>query len=153
MSDFIEWVPKHHGHKPLHWTPDMLTSVDGKNFVRQTNWAWIAGSTYYVPHEAVGVVREVVEPDPVQTDADRIEALTAEVERLASVATDFASSLIVAENNLSHVSEENEWLRELLRRNIDDDPCWLDHHGYCQAHYLEEDCSVAAARAALEKQP
>jgi hypothetical protein len=60
MSDFIEWVPKHHGHKPLHWTPDMLTSVDGKNFVRQPSWSWIAGSTYYVPHEAVGVVREAV---------------------------------------------------------------------------------------------
>jgi hypothetical protein len=56
----------------------MLTSVDGKNFVRQPNWAWIAGSTYYVPHEAVGVVREDVEPEPVVTDADRIEALTAE---------------------------------------------------------------------------
>jgi hypothetical protein len=53
MSDYIEWEPKHHGHKPLHWTPDMLTSVDGKNFVRQSSWAWIAGSTYYVPHEAV----------------------------------------------------------------------------------------------------
>ena len=70
MTDFVEWNPKHHGHKPLHWTPDMLTSVDGKNFVRQTNWAWIAGSTYYVPHEAVGVVR--IEPEP--TDADRIRA-------------------------------------------------------------------------------
>jgi hypothetical protein len=81
MSDFVEWNPKHHGHQPLHWTPDMLASVDGKNFARQPNWAWIAGSTYYVPHEAVGVVREVVEPEPVLTDADRIEALTAEVER------------------------------------------------------------------------
>ena len=46
--------------------------------------------------------------------ADRIKALTAEVERLASVATDFASSLIVSENNLSHVSDENEWWREGL---------------------------------------
>jgi hypothetical protein len=53
MSDFVEWNPKHHGHQPLHWTPDMLTSVDGKNFVRQPSWAWIAGSTYYVPSEAV----------------------------------------------------------------------------------------------------
>jgi len=60
MADFVEWNPKHHGHKPLHWTPDMLTSVDGKNFVRQPNWAWIAGSTYYVPHEAVGMVRKDV---------------------------------------------------------------------------------------------
>ena len=64
MSEFIEWVPKHHGHQPLHWKPDMLTSVDGKNFVSQPNWAWIAGSVYYVPPEAVGMVREVVEPEP-----------------------------------------------------------------------------------------
>lgn len=21
-----------------------------------------------------------------------------------------------------------------------DDPCWTDHHGYCQAHNLSEDC-------------
>jgi hypothetical protein len=68
MTDFVEWNPKHHGHKPLHWTPDMLTSVDGKNFARQPNWAWIAGSTYYVPHEAVGVVREDVEEE---TGVDR----------------------------------------------------------------------------------
>ena len=68
MSDFVEWNPKHHGHQPLHWTPDMLTSVDGKNFARQPNWAWIAGSVYYVPPEAVGVVREAVEEE---TGVDR----------------------------------------------------------------------------------
>ena len=41
-------------------------------------------------------------------------------------------------------------LRELLARHVDgEQPCWRDHHGYCQAHYPEEDCRVAAARAAL----
>ena len=80
MSDFVEWTPKRHGQKPPYWLPDMLTSVDGKNFARQPNWAWIAGSTYYVPHEAVEMPR--IEPEPEQTDADRIEALTAENERL-----------------------------------------------------------------------
>ena len=72
MSDFVEWNPKRHGHQPLHWTPDMLTSVDGKNFARQPNWAWIAGSTYYVPREAVELPR--TEPDPEQTDEQRIRA-------------------------------------------------------------------------------
>jgi hypothetical protein len=67
MSDFVEWNPKRHGQKPPYWLPDMLTSVDGKNFARQPNWAWIAGSTYYVPPEAVGVVRE----DVKETDVDR----------------------------------------------------------------------------------
>ena len=76
MSDFVEWTPKRHGQQPPYWLPDMLTSVDGKNFARQPNWAWIAGSTYYVPREAVELPR--IEPDPEQTDADRLKALTAE---------------------------------------------------------------------------
>jgi len=79
MSDFVEWNPKHHGHKPLHWTPDMLTSVDGKNFVRQSSWAWIAGSTYYVPHEAVGIVREAVEEEPVMTYVEELRLILAEM--------------------------------------------------------------------------
>lgn len=29
------------------------------------------------------------------------------------------------------------------------DPCWRDHHGYCQAHWLEEDCSMQHARELL----
>jgi hypothetical protein len=72
MSDFVEWNPKRHGQKPPYWLPDMLTSVDGKNFARQPNWAWIAGSTYYVPREAVELPR--VEPDTAQTDEQRIRA-------------------------------------------------------------------------------
>jgi hypothetical protein len=52
-------------------------------------------------------------------------------------------------DRIEALTAENERLRGLLARNIDDEPCWRDHHGYCQAHYLEEDCSVAAARAAL----
>jgi hypothetical protein len=79
MSDFVEWNPKRHGQQPPYWMPGMPTSVDGLNFSHQPNWAWIAGSTYYVPREAVELPR--IEPEPEQTDADRIEALTAEVER------------------------------------------------------------------------
>ena len=30
-----------------------------------------------------------------------------------------------------------------------DEPCRRDHHGYCQAHFIEADCSVAALRAAI----
>ena len=75
MADFIEWNPKHHGHKPLHWTPDMEASLDNKNFVRQESgqdWAWIAGSTYYVPYEAVyGVPR----PAPVEEGVEPVDLL------------------------------------------------------------------------------
>ena len=56
MTDFVEWNPKHHGHKPHYWKSDMAASLDNKNFINQEpgqDWAWIAGSTYYVPYEAV----------------------------------------------------------------------------------------------------
>jgi hypothetical protein len=76
-----------------------------------------------------------------------IEALAAENERLASVATDFASFLIVAENNLSHVSEENERLRGVLemvlRESVDIE---------CGERILYAG-TVNDIRAALEKQP
>ena len=67
MSDFVEYIPKRHGQRPPYWTPDTLTGLDNKNYVRQPNWAWIAGTTYYVPYEAVhGRPR----PAPVDADAD-----------------------------------------------------------------------------------
>ena len=53
MTDYIEYTPKRHGQRPPYWTPDTPTGLDNKNFIRQPNWAWIAGTTYYVPYEAV----------------------------------------------------------------------------------------------------
>ena len=67
MSDYIEYTPKRHGQRPPYWTPDTPTGLDNKNFIRQPNWAWIAGTLYYVPYEAVhGGPR----PAPVDADAD-----------------------------------------------------------------------------------
>lgn len=67
MTDYIEYTPKRHGQRPPYWTPDTPTGLDNKNFIRQPNWAWIAGTVYYVPYEAVhGVPR----PAPVDADAD-----------------------------------------------------------------------------------
>ena len=55
-----------------------------------------------------------------------------------------------AADTIEAQAAEIKRLRELLARHVDgEQPCWHDHHGYCQAHYLEEDCRVAAARAAL----
>ena len=134
MSDFVEWNPKRHGQKPPYWLPDMLTSVDGKNFARQPNWAWIAGSTYYVPREAVELPR--TEPEPEQTDADRIEALTAENERLREALRVYAGPL--------------EWTQEGGWGMF---PVWAD--GYPGGVYIDDDTLDFgdAARAALEKQP
>lgn len=51
-------------------------------------------------------------------------------------------------------AEEIKAYREALRNLLEphrDSPCRFDHHGYCQAHYLEEDCSVAEARKVLSR--
>jgi hypothetical protein len=66
-----------------------------------------------------------------------------------NIRTNFCATCKEQADRIEALTAENERLRELLARNIDDEPCWRDHHGYCQAHYIEEDCSVAAARAAL----
>lgn len=52
-----------------------------------------------------------------------------------------------------YLSEEVLILRGIIERLIapfKDDPCRYDHHGYCQSHFLEEDCSVKRAISALE---
>ena len=49
-------------------------------------------------------------------------------------------------DDLDWLIERIEQLEELLGKLIDDEPCRLDHHGYCQTHRLEENCSVARAR-------
>ena len=51
------------------------------------------------------------------------------------------------------LAEENARLRKLLIDflAVNDEPCRLDHHGYCQAHWLHSaaDCPVARARTAI----
>ena len=33
----------------------------------------------------------------------------------------------------------------------DDDPCWFDHAGNCQAHFITNPCEMAFARKALQE--
>lgn len=40
-------------------------------------------------------------------------------------------------------------LEAALAGLIDDEPCWYDHHGYCQAHFITSPCEMAIARTAL----
>lgn len=52
------------------------------------------------------------------------------------------------DTELQRLKAENERLREVLFGFIDDEPCWYDHHGYCQAHFSGEiPCYMAEARA------
>ena len=60
--------------------------------------------------------------------------------------------------NANHRAEKAEAkvvkLREALENLLDpfrNDECYHDHHGYCQAHFLEVDCCVASARAVIQE--
>ncbi|MDG4721604.1 hypothetical protein [Thalassospira aquimaris] len=63
-----------------------------------------------------------------------IKTQSAEIERLRAVIVDLAVA---------------------LNENLDDDPCWTDHHGYCQAHHLddtnEDGCRVENGRKLYDK--
>ena len=48
---------------------------------------------------------------------------------------------------------QNQILKEivLVVAEDNDEECWFDHHGYCQAHNLEKDCHVAKAKNFIEQ--
>lgn len=48
-----------------------------------------------------------------------------------------------------HIHDLHEVMELLLAAH--DDQCWHDHHGYCQAHHLEAECSVKRARELLKQ--
>lgn len=52
-------------------------------------------------------------------------------------------------NLLADAERQIEDLRALISDFVDDDPCDLDHHGYCQAHSLQTDCPHARAKKLL----
>jgi DNA repair ATPase RecN len=93
--------------------------------------------------------------------ADMLEALAA---RVAEVEAQYAHVLghanrqedraEAAEAKLAASEARVEKLRAALADLVacqGNDPCRYDHHGYCQEHYIEADCSVKKARAALEE--
>ena len=107
--------------------------------------------------------------DELMSKAAKAESLTAEREWLERWK---AEALGIIDNALAEVARltaelaevkrtytpcdldllaERDALRSLLSEFVDDEPCWLDHHGYCQSHYYfdEDECYMARARAAL----
>lgn len=59
-----------------------------------------------------------------------------------------------AEHSFNAVTGEPEGYRmlELLGELVDPDDCWFDHHGYCQAHNLQEKpCPHERARDLLRE--
>lgn len=50
------------------------------------------------------------------------------------------------------LTAERDALRKALAdllEPFEDEECRLDHHGYCQAHFVQADCCVKAARTTL----
>jgi len=47
--------------------------------------------------------------------------------------------------------EEAREALEGIVTDAEDDPCWRDHHGYCQAHGLNDPCEMAIARQVLTR--
>ena len=58
---------------------------------------------------------------------------------------------------IKHLEELNQTLVQCLQEMVDvhDEPCRLDHHGYCQSHFLDDvndgGCRVANAIEAIKK--
>ena len=81
---------------------------------------------------------------------DRIEKLT---ERNQELALDYLAALGQSADRIEALTAERDRLHVALTRLLEpfgDDPCYYDHHGYCQAHFIEADCCVAYGRATLK---
>lgn len=68
------------------------------------------------------------------------------IERLRSWRKDDAAGAA------DEAADRIEELEAALRSLIDDEPCWYDHHGYCQAHGLSSPCEMAEARKLLDSE-
>ena len=56
----------------------------------------------------------------------------------------------------AHEAAARSPLLALIADFVDPDPCWFDHHGYCQAHgWFETDpkCPHARAKEVLDQHP
>lgn len=77
--------------------------------------------------------------------ADAAEAQAkADGERAADLMIQHMRRAEAAEAKVARLVEVGKRVLEPL-----DEPCRHDHHGYCQAHFVEADCSVAALRAII----
>ena len=83
--------------------------------------------------------RRVTEATETQAEQWRVSALKLEGEWYATI--DRAATAEARAGALAAV------LTDLIES--EPEPCRLDHHGYCQEHFLSQPCVVAAARAAL----
>ena len=83
--------------------------------------------------------------------ADTILELCAEIERMGKSHVEFGQMMF---NDLEKSETALNKTRELLGEFIEvhDEECWYDHHGYCQAHFVEDDCLIKRTKAALSEE-
>lgn len=79
-----------------------------------------------------------------------VPEMAAEIERLWTVEFAHAGCQGLREADNAELIRQRDETRALLARFVDDEPCALDHHGYCQNHGLsEQPCRNVAAKAHL----
>jgi len=72
----------------------------------------------------------------------------------ADVPAAIVAAILQSDQQQAELKAHAEVLEGILAEfiEVNDDPCRYDHHGYCQAHFLEEDCLVKRARTTLKEQ-
>ena len=118
--------------------------------MRREDALWIAKKAGEVGRAAAAAIERLT------ADNDR---LTATVKAREDEILTHSEAFYEATKLLSEEREKNERLRELLAEMVEvhEDPCRLDHHGYCQEHFLDDvndgGCRVANAKTALQEVP
>ena len=75
------------------------------------------------------------------------------IDQLERACTEWAETSQANYQRANKAEAEVVRLRKALEGLVtdeEDDPCWHDHHGYCQAHFLNDPCEMAEARQALK---
>lgn len=101
------------------------------------------------PAEKLRNVRELVTRQNAEEVIENLKNEAAEKDKLIQSLIDFDSE------EVKRLEADNKRLREALEVMLvpyEGSDCRRDHHGYCQEHFLEEDCCVAKARAAIEEE-
>lgn len=121
MSEELKACPTCHGRRVVRDNIDALRSYP---------------ETMPCPDCASVEARLKMDPEFVENLTDRHDALRVIADKDATITA---------------LRAEVAGLREALEGLIDEDPCWYDHHGYCQAHFVTNPCEMAIAREALAK--
>ncbi len=80
----------------------------------------------------------------------KVDQMIAMIGRLRKERDDLAEKLAASTRTVARLAESRDEALALLDRGVDDDPCDVDQHGLCQAHWLSPaPCRNAEARRLL----